>query len=174
MELKQLLTDLLAIDSTSRLSNEPVVLYIEEYFNGSDVTCHRLQAHEEGKYNLLLTKGDPTEEGLTLCGHMDTVPASPERWTNSPWELTERDDKWYARGSCDMKGFDALAIWALVEAHYTKVTRPLQLALSFDEEIGCTGAPPMIVAMQGVIPVSYTLLTLPSTRDVVGNVMARS
>ncbi len=60
--------------------------------------------------------------------------------------------RYYGRGTCDMKGFDALAIWALVEAHYIGVSRPLQLALSFDEEVGCTGAPPMIAAMQGVVP----------------------
>ena len=51
-----------------------------------------------------------------------------------------------------MKGFDALAIWALVEAHHVGVKRPLQIALSFDEEVGCTGAPPMIAAMQPVLP----------------------
>jgi acetylornithine deacetylase len=66
--------------------------------------------------------------------------------------VVEKEGKYYGRGTCDMKGFDALAIWALVEAHYAGVTRPLQLALSFDEEVGCTGAPPMIAAMQGVVP----------------------
>ena len=99
MELKQLLTDLIAIDSTSSLSNEPIVAYIERYFEGSDVQCRRLPAHEEGKFNLLLTKGAPNKEGLTLCGHMDTVPASTQRWQSNPWTLTERDGNWYARGS---------------------------------------------------------------------------
>jgi acetylornithine deacetylase len=32
------------------------------------------------------------------------------------------------------------------------VARPLQLALSYDEEVGCTGAPPMIETMQQVVP----------------------
>ena len=80
MELKQLLTDLIAIDSTSSFSNEPVVAYIEQYFEGSNILCHRLPAHEDGKFNLLLVKGEPSEKGLTLCGHMDTVPATPGRW----------------------------------------------------------------------------------------------
>jgi acetylornithine deacetylase/succinyl-diaminopimelate desuccinylase-like protein len=48
MELKQLLMDLISIDSTSALSNAPIVAYIEAYFKDSNVTCHRLSAHEEG------------------------------------------------------------------------------------------------------------------------------
>jgi acetylornithine deacetylase len=66
--------------------------------------------------------------------------------------VTTRDGKHFGRGTCDMKGFDALAIWAMVEAQRGGVRRPLQLALSFDEEVGCTGAPPMIAAMQPVLP----------------------
>jgi acetylornithine deacetylase len=67
-----------------------------------------------------------------------------------------------------MKGFDALAIWALVEAHYAGVKRPLQIALSFDEEVGCTGAPPMIAAMQGVLPKgSAVIVGEPSTMQAV-------
>ena len=66
--------------------------------------------------------------------------------------MTERDGRLYGRGTCDMKGYVALAVWALVEAQRRGVTRPLQLALSYDEEVGCTGAPPMIETMQGVVP----------------------
>jgi acetylornithine deacetylase len=51
-----------------------------------------------------------------------------------------------------MKGFDGLAIWALVEAHKRGVKRPLQIALSFDEEVGCTGAPPMIDRILETLP----------------------
>jgi acetylornithine deacetylase len=67
-----------------------------------------------------------------------------------------------------MKGFDALALWVLVEAHYAGVKRPLQIALSFDEEVGCTGAPPMIAAMQGVVPKgSAVIVGEPSTMQAV-------
>lgn len=66
--------------------------------------------------------------------------------------MTERDGRLYGRGTCDMKGFVAQAIWALVQAQKRGVRRPLQLALSYDEEVGCTGAPPMIAAMQAVLP----------------------
>ena len=138
MELKQLLADLIAIDSTSSLSNEPIVAYIERYFQGSNVKSHRLQAHEEGKWNLLLTKGEPSECGLTLCGHVDTVPADASRWQSNPWELTERDQNWYARGSCDMKGFIAIAMQAIEKAEV--VTGCLAVLFLCDEELGSFGA----------------------------------
>ena len=66
--------------------------------------------------------------------------------------VIEKDGKYFGRGTCDMKGFDALSIWALVEAHHRGVTRPLQLALSYDEEVGCLGAPPMIDRMVETLP----------------------
>ena len=138
MELKQLLSDLIAIDSTSSLSDEPIATYIEQYFDGSDVVCHRLSAHEEGKFNLLLVKGEHSEVGLTLCGHMDTVPASPARWESDPWILTERNGKWYARGSCDMKGFVAIAMKAIECAKITHGC--LAVLLVCDEELGSFGA----------------------------------
>jgi acetylornithine deacetylase len=96
--------------------------------------------------------GPDVEGAVVLSGHTDVVPVDGQPWDTDPWEVVEKDGKYYGRGTCDMKGYDALAIWALVEAHYLGVTRPLQLALSFDEEVGCTGAPPMIAAMQGVVP----------------------
>ena len=138
MELKQLLADLIAIDSTSSLSNEPVVAYIERYFEGSDVLCRRLAAHEDGKLNLLLLKGDPCEEGLTLCGHMDTVPATPENWITCPWELNEKEGNWYARGSCNMKGFVAIALQAIMNAQINQGC--LAVLLVCDEELGSFGA----------------------------------
>lgn len=137
MDLKQLLTDLIAIDSTSSLSNEPIVKYIEAYFKDSNVTCHRLSAHEEGKFNLLLINGEPSEDGLTLCGHMDTVPA-PGSWTSDPWVLTQRDGKWFARGSCDMKGFIAIAVQAIERAEVQNGC--LAVLLVCDEELGSFGA----------------------------------
>jgi acetylornithine deacetylase len=80
------------------------------------------------------------------------VPVDGQPWDTDPFVVTERDGKYFGRGTCDMKGFDALALWALIEAKYANVSKPLQLAFSFDEEIGCLGAPPMIAAMQGVVP----------------------
>lgn len=138
MELKQLLTDLIGIDSTSSLSNEQFVAYIEEHFVGSGVQCIRIPAHNDEKFNVLITKGDPSDTGLTLCGHMDTVPASPSNWKSNPWVLTERDENWYARGSCDMKGFVAIALQAIERASIERGC--LAVLLLCDEELGSFGA----------------------------------
>jgi acetylornithine deacetylase len=89
-------------------------------------------------------------------------------WDTDPLSVVEKDGKYYGRGTCDMKGFDALALWALVEGKYSTLKRPLQIALSFDEEIGCTGAPPMIAAMQPVLPKgTAAIIGEPSTMQAV-------
>jgi acetylornithine deacetylase len=92
------------------------------------------------------------EGAVVLSGHSDVVPVDGQAWTSDPWVVEEREGRLYGRGTCDMKGYVALSVWALVEAQRRGVARPLQLALSYDEELGCTGAPPMIAAMQGVVP----------------------
>ena len=65
----------------------------------------------------------PWKEGaVVLSGHSDVVPVDGQAWTTDPWTVTERDGRLYGRGTCDMKGFVALAVWALVEAQRRGVT----------------------------------------------------
>ena len=59
-----------------------------------------------GKYNLVATAGKGPD-GLVLSGHTDTVPFDDNRWSQSPFKLTEKDQRLYGLGSCDMKGFFA-------------------------------------------------------------------
>jgi acetylornithine deacetylase len=75
-----------------------------------------------------------------------------QAWTTDPWTVNERDGRLYGRGCVDMKGFDALAIWALVEAARRPLARPLQLAMSYDEEVGCTGCVAMVAEMAERLP----------------------
>ena len=95
------------------------------------------------------------------------VPVEGQAWSTDPFELTEKDGKLFGRGSCDMKGFDALAIWAMVAAQRSGVTRPLQLALSYDEEVGCTGVLDLISAMGDLPRASDVIVGEPTMMKVV-------
>jgi acetylornithine deacetylase len=57
-----------------------------------------------------------------------------------------------------MKGFDALALAAVPLALERGVKRPLQIALSYDEEVGCLGAPPMIDDMARHLPMAAAVI----------------
>ena len=152
----ELMTKLISFPTVSRDSNLPLIDWVEEYLNSHGITCHRFYDDTEGriveKAALFAHVGPEQDGAIVLSGHTDVVPIDGQPWDTDPWTVTEKDGKYYGRGTCDMKGFDALAIWALVEAHKRGVKRPLQIALSFDEEIGCTGAPPMINRMLEVLP----------------------
>jgi len=149
---RQILAQLVSFPSVSRDSNLPLIDWVEEYLASHGITAHR-HYNDDGDKAALFAHVGPWEEGaVVLSGHTDVVPVDGQPWTDDPFLLTERDGKLYGRGAADMKGFDALAIWALVEAQARGVSRPLQIALSYDEEVGCTGAPPMIETMQKVLP----------------------
>lgn len=148
----QLMEKLISFPTVSRDTNIPLIDWVADYLGSHGIETHRYIDPEQPKHALFAHVG-PWEEGaVVLSGHTDVVPIDGQPWDSDPFTVVEKDGKYFGRGTCDMKGFDALALWALVEAKYAGVTRPLQVALSFDEEVGCTGAPPMIAAMQPVLP----------------------
>ncbi|MEP3333040.1 acetylornithine deacetylase [Sedimentitalea sp.] len=148
----ELMTKLISFPTVSRDTNLPLIDWVEDYLNSHGITAHRYYHPDQPKAALFAHVG-PWEEGaVVLSGHTDVVPVDGQPWGTDPFTVVEKDGRYYGRGTCDMKGFDAIAIWAMVEAQARGLKRPLQLALSFDEEIGCTGAPPMIEAMQPVLP----------------------
>ena len=149
----ELMTKLISFPTVSRETNLPLIDWVEGYLGDHGISAHRWPDPDQPHKAALFAHVGPWQEGaVVLSGHTDVVPVDGQPWTSDPFTVTQRDDKYFGRGTCDMKGFDALALWALVEAHRLGVKRPLQLAFSFDEEVGCTGAPPMIEAMQPVLP----------------------
>ncbi len=149
---RALLDKLVSFPTVSRDTNLPLIDWVQDYLSGHGVTAHRhIKPDEPEKAALFAHVGPEVEGGVVLSGHTDVVPVEGQAWSTDPFTVTETGGRLYGRGTTDMKGFDALAIWALVEAQRQGVTRPLQIALSYDEEIGCAGAPPLIEAMQ-VLP----------------------
>ena len=148
----ELMEKLVSFPTVSRDSNLPLIRWVDGYLGDHGITVHRHYDETGEKAALFAHVGPDIEGGIVLSGHTDVVPVDGQPWESDPWIVTHRDDKYYGRGVCDMKGFDALAIWALVEASHSPLKRPLQLALSYDEEVGCLGAPPMIDRMLQVLP----------------------
>ncbi|THH39009.1 acetylornithine deacetylase [Aliishimia ponticola] len=149
----EIMTKLISFPTVSRDTNLPLIDWVEGYLGAHGISAHRWPDPDQPeKAGLFAHVGPEVEGAVVLSGHTDVVPVDGQPWTSDPWTVTERDGRYYGRGTCDMKGFDALAIWALVEGKYRGLKTPLQIALSIDEEIGCTGAPPMIAAMQEVLP----------------------
>ncbi|MCU0826970.1 MAG: acetylornithine deacetylase [Tabrizicola sp.] len=165
---RQILDRLVSFPTVSRDSNLALVDWTQDYLESHGIRCFR-HWNEDRQKAALIAHAGPWEAGaVVLSGHSDVVPVDGQAWTADPWTVTERDGRLYGRGTCDMKGFVALAVWALVQAQLRGVTRPLQLALSYDEEIGCTGAPPMIRTMQEVVPTgSAAIIGEPSRMGVI-------
>lgn len=150
---REILEKLVSFPTVSRDSNLPLIDWVEDYLTGWGIECHRVPNDEGDKASLYAVAGPAVEGGIALSGHTDVVPVDGQDWTVCPpFELTERDGRLYGRGAADMKGFDALAIAATVLAHRSGVRRPLYLALSYDEEVGCTGCVPMVAEMARLLP----------------------
>ncbi len=92
------------------------------------------------------------EGGVVLSGHTDVVPVDGQTWTSDPFTLTERDGRLYGRGTCDMKGFDALVLAGVPAMLAAGLKRPVHIAMSYDEEVGCQGAPRMVDVMAATVP----------------------
>jgi acetylornithine deacetylase len=168
LSARQILEHLVAFPTVSSDSNLALVDWLEGYLTGHGIECHRHWNDDRSKAALMAHAGPRVAGGVVLSGHSDVVPVKGQVWTSDPWTVVERDGRLYGRGTCDMKGYVALAVWALVRGHHAGLRRPLQLALSYDEEVGCTGAPPMIAAMQQVLPqAELALIGEPSNMGVI-------
>lgn len=144
---KEMLEKLVAFPSVSSESNLPIISFIEEYLSEHGVKSTRVYDDTGLKSNLYAQIGPDVEGGVVLSGHTDVVPVKGQEWDTDPFELTELDGKLYGRGSCDMKGFIATFLSLVPEMVAADLKYPIQLAFSYDEEVGCIGAPFMISEM---------------------------
>ena len=142
--LKDRFAQLLALPSVSCTqpaldqSNRPVVELLATWLGDLGFACE-LQEIAPGKFNLLASLGSGPG-GLVLAGHTDTVPYDESLWKSDPLRLDERDGRWYGLGSCDMKGFFAIAIEALLPLLDQPLRQPLLILATCDEESSMAGA----------------------------------
>ncbi len=149
---RAILETLVGFDTTSHLSNLALIEWVEAYLDGHGVPHRRVANHDGTKSNLLATIGPSVEGGAVLSGHTDVVPVDGQPWTSDPFSIVERDGRLYGRGTCDMKGFLALALAAVPDLIAANPRKPVHLAFSYDEEIGCLGAPGLIETIHRELP----------------------
>ncbi|MYG43184.1 MAG: acetylornithine deacetylase, partial [Rhodobacteraceae bacterium] len=147
-----ILETLVSYPTVSNSSNLDLVSWIYDYLEGYNIDCHLDYNSDGTKASIYALIGPEEPDGVILSGHTDVVPVVGQKWQTDPWKLTENDGKLYGRGTCDMKGFLANVLAMIPEMTEVELKRPIQLAFSRDEEVGCIGAPPMISKIRDQLP----------------------
>lgn len=136
----EILGGLISFPSVSATSNLDVVEHICGLLANHDAKIERLRSPFQDKENLWITFGEGDQGGLVLSGHIDVVPVTGQAWTKPAFALTREASKLHGRGTTDMKGFVACALASASLFQAKQLHRPIHLAITFDEEIGCYGA----------------------------------
>ena len=144
MNSEQILERLISFPTVSRDSNLALIEYVRDFLASCGVRAKLYGDASGRKANLYAVVGPRDRGGVLLSGHTDVVPVDGQRWTSDPFKLVERGGRLYARGAADMKGFIACALRAAQLATEHELSIPLQLAFSYDEEIGCVGVRSLI------------------------------
>lgn len=157
MNSHEWLAKLVAFDTTSRHSNLELIAFVEDWLKSRNISSHLTYDSTGKKANLFATI--PAEDqsltgGLILSGHTDVVPVDGQKWDSDPFQTVMTEDRIYGRGTCDMKGFIAAVLALVPEFQQLRLKNPIHVALSYDEEVGCRGAPLLIddLQKQGIQP----------------------
>ncbi|WP_281701084.1 acetylornithine deacetylase [Acetobacter malorum] len=142
------LASLVGFPSICGTPNGPIIDWIEQRLRQTGARIQRVPGDQTGRSSLFASLGPETPDGIILSAHSDVVPVEGQNWTTDPFILTERDGKLYGRGSSDMKGFLACMLTAAARAKTLPLKRPLHLAISHDEELGCLGVRSLLTALR--------------------------
>ncbi len=139
-EAKALLKRLIAFDSISDTSNLPLVDFVEAYLRGHGLEASRAPNTAGDKAAIFATVGPRVDGGVALSGHTDVVPVEGQAWSSPPFTLREAAGRFFGRGACDMKGFDACVLAMAPAFRDAGLKRPVHIVLSYDEETTCLGS----------------------------------
>lgn len=138
----QILEKLVSFDVLGGQSNLSIINWINDYLQQFGLKTTLVPNSDNSKANIHCQIGTNTDGGVILSGHTDVVPVAGQNWETNPFELVDKGNgKLYGRGSCDMKGFVASCLALVPKLVKAELKRPIYLAFSYDEEVGCIGAP---------------------------------
>jgi acetylornithine deacetylase len=138
-DLVRQLARLIAFPTVSAVSNLDLLSDIETVVKPFGVRTRRFPNAAGDKASLLISVGPDVSGGLVFSGHTDVVPTAGQAWTGDPWTLRQDGSRVIGRGTTDMKGFLACCLAGLPAIAARPLKRPVHLAFSYDEEVGCTG-----------------------------------
>jgi acetylornithine deacetylase len=142
---KAILSDLIAFPSISSDSNLELIAYVNRRIDEIHGRTRLTLDGSGSKANLFVTLGpEDMDGGVVLSGHTDVVPVEGQDWSADPFTAIERDGRIYGRGACDMKGFIACAVALAPRFVAAGLKKPLHMAFTYDEEVGCFGAQVML------------------------------
>ena len=146
-ETLKILSDLIKFQTVSGTSNLKLIEYCEKKLDKLGAISFKIFHDSRQQANLFSTingKKKSNGEGIILSGHTDVVPASTKEWSSNPFVATEKNNKVYGRGSCDMKGFIACALALAPFFASQNLKKPIHFSFTYDEETACQGAPLML------------------------------
>jgi len=130
---------LVAFDTESSRSNLPLIDFVEGWLREQGVPFARAPNAAGDKAAIFATIGPMAPGGVVLSGHTDVVPVDGQDWSTDPFRLVKNNGNYFGRGTADMKGFIACCLRAAELASTRRLATPINLAFSYDEEIGCVG-----------------------------------
>ncbi|MFV2053729.1 acetylornithine deacetylase [Aliiroseovarius sp. YM-037] len=141
---KRILNDLISFPTISSDSNLAMIDYLSARLTEAGARVEVFGDPSGTKANLFATIGPDVDGGIVLSGHTDVVPVADQDWTSDPFEMVERDQLLFGRGTCDMKGFIAAAVAMAPTFAEAAGSRPIHFAFTHDEEVGCIGAQALV------------------------------
>jgi len=124
------LKKLISFNTIKDKENTEIMNYIENYLKK-----YNFKTEYKGK-NLIMSIGENPKIGF--LGHTDTVEYI-DGWNSVPFELTNKGNKLYGLGVCDMKGGIAAMLDAVSKIDFKNLKYGTKLYFTYDEEIGFGG-----------------------------------
>lgn len=167
MDSLQLLDRIIAFPTVSDRPNLELVAFVRDFLSSRGFEIVLVADATGKKANLFATMGPSDRPGIILSGHSDVVPVVGQAWTSDPFVLTQRGDRLVGRGTTDMKGFIACSLRAADVASRAKLSAPLYISISHDEEIGCVGVRSMLDKLrQSPPPVRVCIVGEPTSMSI--------
>jgi len=144
LEVAQLCSELIRIDSTNRGNGEGHERHAAEYVAGrlAEVGVEsELFESAPGRTSVVarIEGADPSRDAMLIHGHLDVVPADAADWQKHPFSGEIADDGCvWGRGAVDMKDMDAMTLAVVRERMRSGRKPPRDIVLAFvaDEEAG--------------------------------------